>query len=109
MADSDRHRNKLVVGIRGADEQLRDAARTAAKAAGYAGLSDATLAHWRWLARQPGAADPRRPDPTAEVAANLLHELGQAVDALAEQDPAGARRIMSNVSSFETDWWGTHG
>lgn len=57
MPQEDRHRNKLVVGIRGADEQLRDDARHAAQAAGH-DLSSITVAFWRWLAGRPGAEPP---------------------------------------------------
>jgi hypothetical protein len=60
MTESDRHKNKLVVGIRGADEELRDAARDAAAKTGH-DLSSITVAFWRWLAGKPGAELPERP------------------------------------------------
>lgn len=59
MTETDRHRNKLVVGVRGADPQLRDDARTAAKASGH-DLSSITVAFWRWLAGRPEAEAPDR-------------------------------------------------
>ncbi len=47
----DRHRNKLIVGVRGCTPEVRDAARTAAAATGLGGgLSEATVLYWRWLA-----------------------------------------------------------
>lgn len=109
MAESDRHRNKLVVGIRGADEQLRDEARDAAKAAGYTGLSDFTIRSWQWLARRPGSHEPRRPKAGVVAARNLVAELERVVADLYEREPTKARQIMSDVSNFETDWWGSHG
>ena len=59
MAAADRHKNPLVVGIRGADERLRDEARAAAVAAGYPDLSAATVAYWSWLTRRSGAGSRR--------------------------------------------------
>lgn len=108
MADGDRHRNKLVVGVRGADEALKKDALAAAVAAGYRDLSDATVSAWRWLARRPGAEAPRRPEVTPVAAAHLLGELAKAIDGLAEHDLAGARRIMNDLSEFESDWWSAH-
>jgi hypothetical protein len=47
----DRHKNKLIVGVRGATPEIRDAARAAAAATGLSGgLSEATVLYWRWLA-----------------------------------------------------------
>lgn len=108
MTDGDRHRNNHVVGIRGADKALADDARAAAREAGYVDLSNATVSHWKWLTRRPGAEDPRRPDAAIEVAARLLSELEEVIGALYAEDPAEARRAMTDVSCFETDWWGTH-
>lgn len=61
-ARPDRHKNKLVVGVRNSSQELRDAARGAAIAAGYTGgLSQITVAFWRWYAGEPGAQLPERP------------------------------------------------
>lgn len=109
MADGDRHRNKLVVGIRGADEGLKRDALAAAVAAGYKDLSDATVCAWRWLAHRPGAETPRRPEVNEAAAQQLLAGLAEAVGKLAEHDPAAARRVMGDVSTFGTDWWGSQG
>ena len=100
MAAADRHKNALVVGIRGADEDLRDGARAAAVAAGYPDLSAATVAYWCWLTRRAGAASPRRPEAPAVVARQLLAELA-AVLGSAALDPADRSRILAEASSLQ--------
>lgn len=39
----------------------------------------------------------------------LLGQLRQKVDQLWDLDEPAARQIMGMVSTFETDWWGSHG
>jgi hypothetical protein len=102
MAAADRHKNPLVVGIRGADERLRDEARAAAVAAGYPDLSAATVAYWSWLTRRSGATSPRRPEAPAAVARQLLAELA-AMLGTGGLDPADRSQILAGVSSLQAD------
>lgn len=100
MADSDRHRNPYVAGIRGASKQLRDDAAAAAEAAGYPDLSAATVAYWRWVARYPGADEPRRPDEPAVVARQLLEQFTHAVSTLRSTDPATASLLLDEAAAL---------
>lgn len=59
---ADRHRNRLIVGIRGATEALRDEARRKARQNGYTGLSDLTVQFWQWYLGRPGAKLPVPPE-----------------------------------------------
>jgi hypothetical protein len=52
-------------------------------------------------------AGPRR--PSADRAYELLGLLRQEVRWLDNLDEDGARQVMGEVSTFETDWWGGHG
>ena len=104
MAGGDRHRNPLVVGIRGADAGLREEARAAAVAAGYPDLSAATVAYWCWLTRRAGADPPRRPEAPADVARQLLGELAATLAAAGDDGPAVAQQIIAGVAALEADW-----
>jgi hypothetical protein len=100
MADSDRHKNPYVAGIRGASRQLRDDAAAAAEAAGYPDLSAWTVTSWRWLARYPGADEPRRPSEPADVARHLLAQFATAVDELGSTDPAAAGQLLAEAAAL---------
>lgn len=109
MAESDRHRNPYVAGIRGASRQLREDAAAAAEAVGHPDLSAATVAYWQWLARYPGAAEPRRPDEPAVVARQLLVQFADAVGALGTSDPAAASLLLDKAAALRESIQGKSG
>lgn len=49
------------------------------------------------------------PAPSAGKCFTLLGLLRQEVNRLYENDQDGARQVMNEVSTFETDWWGIRG
>ena len=100
MAGSDRHLNPNVIGIRGATKQLGEDARKAAKAAGYPSLSAAGVGWLEWLARYPGAAEPRRPQEPADVARQLLAHFAAVVDAIGSTDPAAAGQLLAEAAAL---------
>jgi hypothetical protein len=100
MADGDRHKNPYVAGIRGATKKLRDAANTAAMAVGYPDLSAATVAYWQWLTRDPGDAEPRRPQDPAVVARQLFDQFADAVGTLGDADPAAAGALLDEAAAL---------
>ncbi len=107
MADSDRHRNPFVVGVRNATRQLAEDARAAAVAAGYTDLSAWTVNSWRWLARYPEASEPRRPGDPAVIARQLLRQAAEAIDTLAGTDPDAARQLADDIAELKRRLPGT--
>jgi hypothetical protein len=100
LADSDRHRDPFVVGVRNAGRQLADDARAAAAAAGYPDLSSWTVSSWRWLARYPGASEPHRPEDPGVIARQLLRQAAAAIDTLAATDPGAAAQLADDIAEL---------
>lgn len=59
--EKDRHKNKHVVGVRGASKELAEAVRARAQTAGHGDLSALTVRFWRWYLREEGVTLPVRP------------------------------------------------
>jgi hypothetical protein len=59
--DKDRHKNKHIVGVRGASKELADAVRDRAKFSSHGDLSALTVRFWRWYLREDGVTLPKRP------------------------------------------------